>query len=327
MSEENNSLETLQTVIPVEHAGRRLDQSIAELFPEYSREKLKSWILAGKCLLDGDIISKPREKVQEGQVVIIHAEKEAVVSWQAENLSSFLNIVHEDDDILILNKPEGLVVHPGNGNNTGTLVNALLNYLPEQELIPRAGIVHRLDKDTTGLLVVAKTLTAHKDLVEQLQNKTVKRVYHAVVNGSMVAGGEINQPIGRSNVNRTKMAIVSSGKPARTTYRVLEKFPQHTYLEIFLETGRTHQIRVHMAHIRHSIVGDKQYGRLRLIKGASEQLVEELKGFNRQALHAKKLGLEHPRTKEYLEWESDLPKDITELLKTLRAEYEGHEKV
>lgn len=311
----------LTATIPEDYHGKRLDQALAELFPDYSRERIKTWILDKHCLINGEH-KRPRDKVSGGEEIVIAAEVMSNTAWQAEQLAQALNIVYEDADIIVLNKPMNCVVHPGSGNTSGTLVNALLQYAPELEALPRAGIVHRLDKDTTGLMVVARSLLAHASLVEQLQQRQVQRGYEAVVNGSMISGGTVDEPIGRSPNNRVKMAVVhaSHGKPAITHYRVLTKFRAHTHIAVQLETGRTHQIRVHMEHIRHSIVGDKVYGRLRLAKGVTQELNATIRTFPRQALHAKKLGLLHPASGEEMQWEAPLPQDMQDLLKALRMD-------
>lgn len=285
-------------------AGKRLDQALAILFPEHSRSRLKTWIEEGHVLVEGHT-RRPKDKVLLGEDIDIEAELEDKREWEAEDLE--LNIVYEDDDIIIINKPANLVVHPGAGNQQGTLVNALLHHAPNLSLIPRAGIIHRLDKDTTGLLVVAKSLAAHTKLVEQMQAREIIRVYEAIVWGILPAGGTINAPIGRHPSDRMKMAVVLDGKPAITHYRIIKKYPRHTHLRVQLETGRTHQIRVHMAHIRHPVVGDKVYARR--YQGEPR--------FSRQALHAKYLELDHPISKEKLSFEADLPEDMGELLTRL----------
>ena len=260
---------------------------------------------------------KPREKVIGGEQLAIDAELEAEQSWVAQPID--LDIVYEDDHLLVINKPAGLVVHPAAGNRDSTLLNALLHHSPELATIPRAGIVHRIDKDTTGLLVVAKTLKAHASLVDQLQKKTAFREYEAIVQGVMTGGGMVDEPIGRHPSQRTKQAVTHSGKPAVTHYRLIERFRAHTHIRVQLETGRTHQIRVHMAHIQYPLLGDPTYGgRLRLPKGATPELIEALRLFKRQALHAKKLGVEHPETGEYCEWEVPLPEDFRSMIKVLR---------
>ena len=308
----------LNNIIGVEYAGKRLDQALAQIFPTYSRERLKGWIATGACLVDGKQW-QGKDKVAGGESVTIDAIIAPQISWQPEKIA--LNIVYQDSDIIVINKPINCVVHPGNGNATNTLVNALLYYAPELELLPRAGIVHRLDKDTSGLMVVARNLTAHHSLTEQLQNKTANRTYEAIVHGVLTAGGTVDKPIGRHKQERIKMAVVDSGKPAVTHYRVITRFRGHTHIRLQLETGRTHQIRVHMAASKHNIVGDKTYGgRLKLPKQASPALITALREFPRQALHAKVLGLLHPSRGEHMQWEVDLPDDIQQLLQILQQD-------
>lgn len=312
----------LAAVVPPEAAGRRLDQVLAELFPDYSRTRLQQWLRAGRVTVDGKSL-RPRDRVWGGEYIAVTAVMEVETPWQGEAIP--LDIVYQDQALIVLNKPPGLVVHPGAGNREGTLVNALLHYAPELATIPRAGVVHRLDKDTSGLLVVARTLAAHKRLVEQLQARTVKREYAAIVAGVMTAGGSVEAPIGRHPVERTRMAVVSGGKEAVTHYRVLERFRCHTYITVQLETGRTHQIRVHMAHLYHPLVGDPVYGgRLRLPAACSVALQEALRNFKRQALHAGALGLIHPESGEALHWEAPLPADMQQLLEALRADARSH---
>lgn len=307
----------LTSFIPEEMSGRRLDQALADLFPDYSRARLQTWIKSGHVLLNGATASRPRDKVLGGEQVEINATLEAEVSFAPQAID--LNIVFEDEHILLINKPAGLVTHPAAGNRDMTLLNALLHHCPSLQTIPRAGIVHRLDKDTTGLLVIAKTLSAHTALVNAMQARDIKRHYECIVAGIITAGSTVDAPIGRHKTARIKMAVVPSGKPAVTHYRVLERFPAHTHLSVQLETGRTHQIRVHMAHIRHPIIGDPVYsGRPRLPKGASDALREQLQGFKRQALHAKTLELSHPATGERLSWTVECPEDMQNLLKSLR---------
>jgi len=250
-------------------------------------------------------------------VLELDAEPEVQVTWEAEPIT--LDIVYEDEHLLVINKPAGLVVHPAAGHADGTLVNALLNYAPEVENLPRAGIVHRLDKDTSGIMVVARSLIAHTSLVNQLQERTMGREYEAVVVGSLTGGATVDAPIGRHPQDRKRMAVVSSGKPAVTHYRLIERFAAHTHVRCKLESGRTHQIRVHMTHVRHPLVGDPVYGgRLRLPKGTTEELRDVLAAFHRQALHARQLTLEHPETGEILSWEVPLPEDMVHLIETLR---------
>ncbi len=306
--------------VSVEMHGQRFDQVAAELFPEFSRSRLQSWIRDGQLRLDGRM-AKPNAKVIGGEVLDLNAELEAQGTWEPEPID--LNIVYEDDHLLVINKPAGLVVHPAAGNYTGTLLNALLNHVPDLINLPRAGIVHRLDKETTGLMVVAKTLQAHGDLVEQLAERSVSREYEAVAVGAMTGGGTVDAPMGRHPTQRKLMAVLSQGgKRAVTHYRVLTRFPHHTHIRVKLETGRTHQIRVHMAHIGFPLVGDATYGkRFKIPKGATAELIETLKSFPRQALHAANLGLEHPATGEYCEWSAPVPTDMQELLTALKVGY------
>lgn len=297
-----------QLIVPLEAAGRRLDQVLAALFPEHSRNRLQTWIRAGRVLVNGVIKDEPKLKVYGGENLQVEAlEDEQAGAQQPENIP--LSIIFEDDHLLIINKPAGLVVHPGSGNWSGTLMNALLHHAPQVVNVPRAGIVHRLDKETSGLLVVAKTPQAQTHLVRQLQARSVKRIYLAVALGQIERNGIVDAPVGRHPVQRTKMAVVSNGKPALTRYRVKEQFEHCTLIECELETGRTHQIRVHMASIKHPLLGDPVYGR------PSPQLPP----FERQALHAVRLGLVHPHSGENIRWESPLPPDMQELLENLRG--------
>ena len=284
----------LQASVPQEMHGSRLDQAAAELFSQYSRSRLQEWIKKGALLVDGQQC-RPRDKVLSGADLRIDTELEAAVGWQAQDIA--LNIVYEDDTILVVNKPAGLVVHPAAGHAEGTLVNALLAHAPELALLPRAGIVHRLDMETSGILVVARTLPAHHHLVEQLQARSVKREYCALCIGAMTGGGTVDAPMGRHPRQRKKMAVlVAGGKPAITHYRLAQRFGHHSRITVNLETGRTHQIRVHMAHRRYPLIGDPTYGgRPRIPKGASDRLVDALRSFSRQALHARTLGLHASR--------------------------------
>ena len=305
--------------VPESCLGKRLDQTIAEMFPEYSRSRLKDWILAGSVSVNGDVITKAREKMYGGESIEINAEIEPEVRFAPQEIE--LNIVYEDDDIIVINKPAGFVVHPGAGNPDGTVLNALLHHCPQLELVPRAGIVHRLDKDTTGLMVVAKTIAAQTNLVEALQLREITREYEAIANGIMTAGGVVDEPIGRHATKRTHMAVTMSGRPSVTHYRVMEKFRLHTRLRLRLETGRTHQIRVHMAHITHPLVGDPVYGgRPRPPKNATPELLEYLRAFKRQALHAAMLSLYHPITGEEMTWHADIPDDMVKLTQLLKED-------
>ena len=269
--------------------------------------------------VDGQVITVPRHKMQMDEVVTVSAEIEVQVTSQPQDIA--LDIVYEDEHILVINKPADLVVHPGAGNPSGTVLNALLNHVPEIDKVPRAGIVHRLDKDTTGLMVVAKTIPAQNHLVDQLQTRVMSREYEAVAMGTMVAGGVVDEPIGRHATKRTHMAVRENGKPAVTHFRVIEKFRAYTHLRLKLETGRTHQIRVHMAHIKHPLLGDPTYsGRPRLPKGASDDFINTLRGFQRQALHAAQLSLYHPETEEWMTWQAPLPQDMQDLLAAVRLD-------
>jgi len=293
----------------------RLDQCLAEVFPDYSRSKLQTWIKAGRVLVDGEIM-KGREKLDGGEEIELDAEAERVIEYAPQEIP--LDIIYEDDALLIVNKPAGLVVHPAVGNWDGTLVNALLNHAPSLDTLPRAGIVHRIDKDTSGLLMVAKTLQAHNSLVEQLQERSIHREYLALVKGWMTAGGTVDEPIGRHPVDRKRNAVRRDGKEAITHYRLEQRFKRHTLIRVKLETGRTHQIRVHMSHINYPLVGDQVYGgRFQMPADCNPALAEALRNFKRQALHAAKLGLEHPETGEYCEWEQAIPEDMKNLLKLL----------
>ncbi len=307
--------------VPFELGGQRLDQIAAQLFPEHSRSRLAGWIKDGRLTVDGAVL-RPRDIVHSGAQLVLEAEQEAQGEWLAQDIE--LEIVYEDEHILVIDKPAGLVVHPAAGHQDGTLLNALLYHVPDIANVPRAGIVHRLDKDTTGLMVVAKTLEAHTKLVAQLQARSVSRIYEAIVIGVIASGGTIDAPIGRHGVQRQKMAVVDAGKVAVSHYRVLERFRAHTHTRVKLETGRTHQIRVHMSHIGYPLVGDPVYGgRFRIPPVASQTLVQTLREFPRQALHARFLELDHPATGVRMKWESPLPEDFLWLLSLLRQDREA----
>lgn len=305
--------------VPGALAGKRLDQVASRLMPEHSRSRLQGWIKTGELTVDGER-ARAKDRLAGGEFLALSAMPEASDAWRAQDIA--LDIVFEDDSILIINKPAGLVVHPAAGNRDGTLLNGLLNHLPQPETVPRAGIVHRLDKDTSGLMVVAKTLQARASLARQLQDRAVSRGYEAVACGAMTGGGAVTANIGRHPAARTKMAVLQhGGKAAATHYRVLRRFGRHTHIRVRLETGRTHQIRVHMAHIGHPLVGDRVYGgRLQLPKGASGELVDTLRNFKRQALHAASLGLVHPRSGRAVSWRIPLPADMQRLLAVLQSD-------
>ena len=308
--------ETIIRTIPDDLAGQRLDRALAALFPEYSRSRLKAWLLDGALLVDGGS-PKPREPVVGGETVALQIDPEAQVSAEPEPIA--IDVVFEDEALIVINKPAGLVVHPGAGNTSGTLMNGLLHHAPELGELPRAGIIHRLDKDTSGLLLIAKTLPAHTALVRLLADRDIERHYLAVCGGVLTGGGKIDAPIGRHRSDRKRMCVRDDGKPAVTHYMVLERFIAHTYISVKLETGRTHQIRVHFAHRRHALAGDPVYGgRLALPKGASDQLIETLRSFRRQALHAAKLAFAHPVSGEAMSFEAAPPDDFLALLDALR---------
>lgn len=317
---DDTDYELLEAQVPVELAGKRFDQALAEMFPEFSRSRLTEWVKAGSALLDGQQV-KPRDPVRGGEPVTLSVKTEVETTAEAEDIP--LDVVYQDADVLVINKPAGLVVHPGAGNPRGTMVNALLHLDPRMAELPRAGIVHRLDKDTSGLMVVARSLRSHSALVDQLSKREVHRQYVAVVVGPMIAGGTVNAPIGRHSNDRIRQAVVKDGqgREAITHYRVRERFRAHTVVECRLETGRTHQIRVHMAHAKHPIVGDPLYaGSYRQPKGATPELADTLRAFRRQALHAEKLEFVHPVSGEPVSTQAPVPPDMQTLIATLRAD-------
>jgi 23S rRNA pseudouridine1911/1915/1917 synthase len=321
MSPDSDQLIQHTAEVPCELGGQRLDQVAAQLFGEYSRSRLSGWIKDGRLTVDGAVL-RPRDIVHGGARLQLEAEQEAQGEWKAQDIA--LNIVYEDEHLLVIDKPAGLVVHPAAGHADGTLLNALLHHCPDIINVPRAGIVHRLDKDTTGLMVVAKTLQAQTRLVEQLQARTVSRIYECIVIGVVTSGGTIDAPIGRSSSQRQRMAVIDGGKPAVSHFRVLERFRSHTHVRVKLETGRTHQIRVHMTHAGFPLVGDPVYaGRFRIPPAASQTLVQTLKEFPRQALHARFLQLLHPISGQRMKWESPLPDDLVWLLSLLRQDREA----
>ena len=315
---DNVSLPSRQARVPDAAAGRRFDAVLAELFPEFSRSRLSEWIKSGAVLLDGATV-RPRDPVRGGELATLNAVLETETDAQPEDIP--LSVLYEDEHLLVIDKPVGLVVHPGAGNTSGTLVNALLYRDPALAKVPRAGVVHRLDKDTSGVMVVARTVQAQTALVAQLSARDVHRQYLAVVSGALVAGGTVEAPIDRHPRDRLRMAVREDGRDAVTHYRLRERFRAHTALECRLETGRTHQIRVHMAHLKQPIIGDPLYGgALKLPKGASDELVAQLRGFKRQALHAETLEFVHPITGEPIRNSAPLPADMQALLKALRED-------
>lgn len=305
----------LHATVPAEAMGERIDRVLARLFPQYSRSRLQQWLDSGHITLDGLPVDR-KTKVKGGETVQVNPQPGHSENWTAQALA--LNIVYEDSSVIVVNKPAGLVVHPAVGNRDGTLVNALLHHAPELDGLPRAGIVHRLDKETTGLLVVARTLEAHRSLVDQLQARRVTREYDALVTGEVVSGGTVDAPMGRHPVERVKMAVIVGGKAAITHFRVLERYAGATLLRVKLETGRTHQIRVHMAHIAHPVVGDPVYGGHRLLRGLPEDAKATVFALKRQALHATRLEITHPESGKMLRWQVPRPVDFETVLTVLR---------
>jgi 23S rRNA pseudouridine1911/1915/1917 synthase len=315
---DNISESPRQAIVPDQAAGRRFDAVLAELFPEFSRSRLAEWIKSGDALLNGEP-ARPRDPVRGGETVQLQVVLETQTRAEPQDIP--LDILYQDEQVFVVNKPAGLVVHPGAGNPDGTLVNALLFRDPTLSVLPRAGVVHRLDKDTSGVMVVARTIQAQTSLVEQLSAREVHRQYLAVVVGALVSGGTAKAAIDRHPRDRLKMTVREDGKDAVTHYRLRERFRAHTALECRLETGRTHQIRVHMAHLKHPIIGDQLYGgALKLPKGATETLIAELRGFKRQALHAETLEFAHPVSGEPVRATAPVPDDMLRLLAALRED-------
>jgi 23S rRNA pseudouridine1911/1915/1917 synthase len=299
-------------------AGLRLDQALARLFPQYSRSRLKEWVLSGLVSVDGREL-RPRDRLAGGETILLRPEPDRDETVKAQAIP--LRVIYEDDSIIVIDKPAGLVVHPGAGNPAGTLQNALLHHRPALAGVPRAGIVHRLDKDTSGIMIVAGSLESHTHLVRQIGERAVRREYRAVCNGVMTAGGTIDAPIGRHPADRLRMTVREGGKPAVTHYRVVARFRAHTDVRASLETGRTHQIRVHLSHRGYPLVGDRLYGgRARVPPGATGELVEALRGFGRQALHARRLEFSHPGSGETVRFEAPLPDDFAALLLALELD-------
>lgn len=314
---------TINLVITEKNHQQRFDSAVASLLPTLSRSRIQRWIKSGQLMLNQQV-SVPKQKVYIGDVIEGIIEEESNNEYQGQDIP--LEIIFQDSAVIVINKPAGLVVHPGAGNPDGTLLNALLYHFPELAEIPRAGIVHRLDKETSGVMVVAKTLEAQFHLIQQLQNRTVKRQYYALVVGQLISGGKVEANIGRSGNDRLRMSVTPGGKEAITHYQILERFKGLTLLQCQLETGRTHQIRVHMDHIRHPIVGDPLYGgRNRIPKGLDSDIREFILAFPRQALHAKILQFIHPDTQELVLFETDLPKDMLDLIAVLSSAEEENE--
>ena len=309
-------METITIIIPERMTGERIDAAMSEMLPDYSRSKITAWIKSGDALINNKIF-RPKDRVNGDETVHLTLRQKQSNDWIAEKIP--LNIVYEDEDIIVINKQFGLVTHPGSGNWTGTLANALLHYDPSLSRLDRVGIVHRLDKNTSGLMVIARSEKSQKYLVEQLQNHSIDREYSAIVYGHMIAGGTVNEPIGRDSRDRVKQAVSENGKEATTHYRAIDRFKSHTHVKAILETGRTHQIRVHLSYVGHSLVGDPMYGgRVRFPKKASEELKAALLNFKRQALHSKKLTLNHPISGEIMSWKAPLPDDMMGLLEVLK---------
>lgn len=308
----------INTVIPNEMSGKRLDQALASILSEHSRARLQDWINNGYVQINKKSM-RPRDKVHGGEQIEIRAKIEPQNSASPEDIP--LDIIFEDEQLIIINKPVGLIVHPGAGNPQHTLMNALLHHNQKLEQIPRAGIIHRLDKDTSGLLVIARTLQSHTFLVEQLQARNIHRQYETIVSGIITAGGTVEQPIGRHPKHRTRMAVVKNGKLATTHYRLIKKYRHHTHLQVNLETGRTHQIRVHLSWLHYPIIGDQVYGSMkRLVKGMDPDLAKIITAFSRQALHARIIKLVHPQSSKTMTWEAPLPKDMVTLINALEVD-------
>ncbi len=308
----------LNLMIPDEMGGTRLDLALAKLLPEYSRTQIQEWIKNANITVDNKPC-KARDTVIGGEEIVMNAQRKPQPVWEAQPIE--LNVVYEDDALLVINKPVGMVVHPAAGNADSTLLNAILHHAPASKDLPRAGIIHRLDKNTSGLLVIAKTWHAFNHLTAQLKARTIKRIYQSIVSGLLTSGGTVDEPIGRHPIHRKRMTVSEMGKPAVTHFRIIERYRNHTRIRVQLETGRTHQIRVHMAYIRCPILGDPVYGgRLQLPRGASQPLIEKLRSFKHQALHACELGLIHPDTEKEMNWHAPLPDDFQDLIRVLKSD-------
>ena len=309
--------EIIKVIIPDRLSGQRIDSVLAEMLPSVSRSKISSSIKAGDVLLNSHKL-KPKDKVSGSETICLNIMNNQTNKWDAEDIP--IDLVYEDDDIIVINKPAGLVTHPGSGNWNGTLANALLHHYPNLSNLDRAGIVHRLDKNTSGLMVVAKNIKSQKYLVEQLQSHSVVREYSAIVYGHMISGGTVDHPIGRDPRDRVKQSVLRNGKESITHYRVMDRFLNHTHVKAILETGRTHQIRVHLAYVGHPLIGDPLYGgRVRFPKNARQELKYALRSFDRHALHSKKLTLLHPETGISMSWKVEPPNDMKELINCLKT--------
>ncbi|MFP3014056.1 MAG: 23S rRNA pseudouridine(1911/1915/1917) synthase RluD [Arsenophonus sp.] len=314
----------LKSKILKSQIGQRLDKALSKLFVDHSRSQIKEWILCNRVLVNGKVINAPKKKVFGNEQIYIDALIKEDVYLEAQNIP--LNIIYEDEEILVINKPRNLVVHPGAGNPDGTLLNALLYHYPKIINVPRAGIVHRLDKDTTGLMVIAKTIRSHIYLIKAFRLRAITREYEAVINGHIIGCGIIDEPIARHPTKRTHMAVSKIGKPCITYYKIVNYFRHHTRLRLQLNSGRTHQIRVHMAYINHHLVGDQVYGGLlRELKDTSEEVRQIIKKFNRQALHSAMLRMHHPCTGIEMEWNADIPVDMIMLINILKIDAEINE--
>ncbi len=310
----------LTLTIPADMGGGRIDQTLAKLLPDYSRTQIQEWIKNGNITVNHKAC-RPRDTALGGEEILVEAFQKIQPAWQAQAIE--LDVVYEDDALLVINKPIGMVVHPAAGNPHSTLLNALLHHAPGLKNLPRAGIIHRLDKDTSGLLVIAKTQQALIYLTAQMKARKINRFYQAIVCGLLTSGGKIDEPIGRHPIQRKRMTVIETGKPSVTHFRLIEKYRNHTRIRVQLETGRTHQIRVHMAYIHYPLLGDPVYGgRLQLPKGATPALIEKLRQFKRQALHAHELQLTHPVTQKLMSWQVPLPKDLQELIQILKQDIE-----
>ncbi|AZV75957.1 23S rRNA pseudouridine(1911/1915/1917) synthase RluD [Coxiella burnetii] len=310
----------LKKIIPPELAGARLDQVLAKLFPDYSRSQLQNWIRGGHVKVDGIQKTKAREKVRENQFIEIEAQLEPNERWVPQPIP--LDVIYEDETLLVINKPVGLIVHPGAGVRDQTLINALLHYDPSLSVVPRAGIIHRLDKDTSGLLLIARTLASHHALIKAMKARQIVREYEAIVKGVLISGRTIEAPVGRHPIHRTRMAVVEFGRPAITHFRIIKRYRAHTHIRVQLETGRTHQIRVHMAHIHHPLAGDPVYGsHVGIPVHLSDPLQTALKTLKRQALHAATLQFSHPFDQRPMACHAPLPADMAHLLECLEDDY------